>query len=159
MATPYAVSIDVASLLASQNVAQIWAASGGGPVLLSVKSINVQTVGSAIDLATIPVPSWLSRYKMGLVGTAATGGGVSIIGESMDGTLAASQFTLFDSPGGGGNALTVAANGPAATGVAVQANAANQTTILTAQTLYVRQTTNSANAGVISIYLLVMPLL
>lgn len=144
---------------ASGTVALVNATSFSLPIIVSVKNIAVQTSGSAVDIATIVLPAWLTRYKLGVVGTSGVGGGLAIVGESMAGTLAGAAFVLSDAAGGVGTAYTLSLSGPASTGVSSTAGVQNPTSVYTANTIYIRQTANSANAGVVSFYLLIMPLL
>lgn len=126
------------------------------PFMLAFKNVTVLTTGAGVtvDVATITLPSWCTRYRFTFSGTSIC------VAESASGTLAGASFTIRDAATGGGNVMNTAFSGPASTSVVVQVTATSTSAVpSTAQTIYLTQTTNSANAGVISVYLMVMPLL
>lgn len=123
------------------------------PFLVAVKNITVLTTGTPTDIATITLPVWCTRYRLSRDATS------FIVAETASGTLGGSTFTVYNAANGSGSAASSAFSGPsaaAATGVITSTLIAN---VQTAPTLYVRQTANSANAGTVSIYLLIVPLL
>lgn len=131
----------------------------GFPLVLSVKNITVLTSGAPADIASITVPAWLTRYMPG-TGTSSTTCWNRVIMETGAGTLGAGQFGLYSGAGGTGTLMTtssitslpsvVGGTSPAQfTAGAVFANS----------TIYIRQTANSANAGTISVYLVLVPFL
>jgi len=126
------------------------------PFMLAIKNVTVLTTGagSTVDVATVTLPSWCTRYRLTFSGTSIC------FAESASGTLAGASFIIRDAASGGGNVMNTTFSGPASTSVVVQVTATSTSAIpATAQTLYLTQTANSANTGVISVYLMVMPLL
>ena len=130
----------------------------GVPIIVSVKDVAVLTAGAPADIATITLPASLTRW--GLLGL--SGNVNRVIAESAVGTLASASFTCYTAAGGGGT-LLLAANflGPSAAGVGVAFAGATVASVpfATSSTIVIRQTVNSANAGVVSFYLTVVPLL
>ena len=123
------------------------------PFIVAFKNVTALTTGAPTDIATVTLPSWCTRYSIASTGS-------RLLAESTSGTLASASFTVRDAAAGAGNALTTAALGPASTNVTVLVSGTVATVApLTASTLYLRQTANSGNAGVVSMYLLVTPLL
>lgn len=131
----------------------------GFPIILSARNITVLTSGAPADIASITVPDWLTRYMPG-VGTSSTTSWSRIIAETASGTLASGQFGLYSGSNGSGTLMTTNATNtlPSSAGStspifftagAVSAN----------NTIYIRQTANSANAGTISVYLVLLPFL
>lgn len=129
-----------------------------GPIVLSVKNVTVLTTGTPADIATITVPSWITRWKTLGSTSAVTGpGGGTMVAETAAGTLAAASFTCFSAAGGSGNIILAATTGPTAAGGTTNF-AVGTATSQTSTTLYIRQTANSANAGTLSFYMVILPL-
>jgi hypothetical protein len=123
------------------------------PFILAFKNVTVLTAGSPADIATVTLPAWCTRFRFASVGHI-------VVAETAAGTLAGALFQIQDTAGGAGLTVSSAWSGNASTGVVVLP-AVSSTSIVpsTVPTLYLRQTANSANAGTISVYLTVVPLL
>jgi len=132
--------------------------SGGAPTstapfMLAIKNATVLTTGTPADVATVTLPSWCTRYIVGAAGS-------RLVAESASGTLAGATFTIRSVAAGAGTSLISNALGPASTSVSVAVTGGGGTGLpFTENTLYLHQSTNSANAGVVSMYLLITPLL
>lgn len=126
------------------------------PITLYVKSVTVLTSGTPSDIATIPVPVGITRYHT--TGSSAAGSTSFLIAETATATLAGANFTAWDAAGGTGNQLISTTAGPTASGVIVAALAL-PLIAGTGSTVYIRQTANSANAGTISFYITIFPIL
>jgi hypothetical protein len=124
------------------------------PFVIAFKNVTVLTTGAPADVASVALPAWCTRYRL------AQSGIHLVIAESAAGTLAGASFGVRDAAGGGGNGISNAFAGPASTSVVV-APVNSSTSVLpsTAGTIYLNQTANSANAGTISVYLMIVPLL
>lgn len=125
-------------------------------IIVAFKNVTVLTTGAPADVATVTLPSWLTRYVVMPSTTA-----VRCIAESASGTLAAAGFTTHQAAGGSGTSLTATnITGPASTAAATNASGTGVSVpFATSNTIYLRQTTNSANAGTVSVYLTLVPLL
>lgn len=130
---------------------------GGMPVLVKSGVLNVLTAGAPADIGTISIPAWVTRWAMG---TAAPGSPSRVLAITAAGTLAAGAITLRDTPAGGGSAFSASVILPASstncTPIGQSGAATYQTNVFT---VHVNQTTNSANAGTIQIWLWLWPLL
>ena len=124
------------------------------PILLVVKTVAVKTTGSPTDLATISVP--FARYRA-VVFQSSTNSLSGVYAESAAGTLAGSNFTFWSAPNGTGDQMSVQFSGPTGAGAFVATVANSSILVSTSNTIYIRQNTNSANAGVLSFYIFVMP--
>jgi hypothetical protein len=132
-----------------------WTAmANGNPISFYVSGVTVLTSGSPADIATITIPSWITRYA-----SPAIGGGFIVYASAAAGTLAGASFTARDTGGGGGNAVTSAAAGPTAVNLINQANGASNTATFTGNTIYIRQTINSGFSGTCSFYVKIQPIL
>jgi hypothetical protein len=124
------------------------------PYVVVSKNITVLTTGTPADVATITLPSWITRWKA----NSGTGGGGSVMLCETAGTTGAA-FQVFDTAAGGGNAMVNSATSP--TTVLGTSNFGAATNIAsTSSTLYIRQT--SAGIGVsytVSFYVVILPLL
>lgn len=149
-----AAALDVGVGVQAYDAKLVTSSSVNPPFILSFKSITVLTTGGVgTDIASVNIPAWCTRYTISTAGS-------RLIAESVAGTLAASSFAVRDAAAGAGQALTTTATGPASATVSVLVT--GQTTALhsaTSSTIYLRQLADSANAGTISMYLLVVPLL
>lgn len=112
-------------------------------------SIAIGTSGSPADLGSLAVPN-LPRWKPGRMW---------VVAKTAAGTLAASVLVLRTAAAGGGTALTAALTTTALTAADKfqDFTAAALTDIQTAASVFVRQTTNSANAGVADVYVELLP--
>ena len=129
------------------------------PITLYVKNVTVLTTGAPADIATIPIPSGMTRFKF--CGTSAAASTSNAVAETAAGTLAGASFTVYDAASGGGNQISTAFNGPSSAtgaGQAVPILSNLGTTAPSSSTLYIRQTANSANAGTVSFYITIYPL-
>ena len=70
------------------------------PIILSAKNVTVLTSGAPADIASITVPSWVTRWM--LVGSS-VGATSRLIAESAAGSLSAATFVVLDAAGGSGN--------------------------------------------------------
>lgn len=123
------------------------------PFIVAFKNVTVLTSGTPADVASVALPAWCTRYFVILTGS-------RCLAESAAGTLAAAAFTLRDAAAGGGNAASSSFAGPASTSVMVNVTGtAASSPPHTAATLYLNQTANSANAGTISVYAVIVPCL
>lgn len=123
------------------------------PFVLAFKNVTVLTTGTPEDVASVALPAWCTRYYVILTGS-------RCIAESAAGTLAGATFSLRDAASGGGNSASSNFVGPASTSVMVSVTGTPATTAPhTSATLYLNQTANSANAGTISVYAVIVPCL
>lgn len=136
----------------------------GFPMVLSAKNITVLTSGAPADIASISLPSWFTRGSLFFSSGGATSSS-RIIAETAAGTLAATAVGLFAGPSGA-SALATATTLPSIQGgssgiftTATGGNIFGPSTAYGNNTIYIRQTANSANAGTISVYLVLMPFL
>jgi len=130
------------------------------PIILSAKNVTVLTSGAPADIASITLPSWLTRWSipLGSVGNFTS----RVIAETAAGTLGSASFTCYTAASGGGSAVTGAITGPTAAALGYPINGINPSSVaaaFTSNTIYIRQTANSANAGTVSFYLMLLPFL
>ena len=129
------------------------------PIILSMKNVTVLTSGVPADIASITLPSWLTRWSipLGSIGNFTS----RIIAETASGTLAGASFTCYTAASGGGSAVTANIFGPSAAALGGVINGITPSTAaaFTSNTIYIRQTANSANAGTVSFYLMLLPFL
>lgn len=129
-------------------------ASLGMPFVVSVKNLTVRTGDAPMDLATINLPASIGRWGLAVALSSAMSRAVA---ETAAGTLAAGTIQIYDQAGGAGTAmLSVSQTLPAAAGTGVGLNSTSSL-FSTATSLTIRQIGNSANAGTISVYLMVIP--
>jgi hypothetical protein len=151
------VSSDINSFLVSANKEAAKEALALGtvqPFIIWFKNVTVLTSGAPADVASATLPSWCTRYRL------AQSGVHLCIAESAAGTLAGASFVVRDTAGGGGNPICNNFAGPASTSVVVApVNPGASVLPSTAGTIYLNQSVNSANAGTISVYLMIVPLL
>lgn len=136
----------------------------GFPIVLSAKNISVLTSGAPADIASISLPSWFTRGALFFATSSATSTS-KVIAETAAGTLAGASIQLFGSAGAV-NPLNTPQTLPTSAGVSVGlwttatgGNIFGPSTVYGNDTIYIRQTANSANAGTISVYLVLMPFL
>ncbi len=130
------------------------------PVCVAVRNIPVLTAGAPSDIATIVLPTWLTRWAI----MAGTGSANSrIIAETAVGTLASATFGVYDAANGTGNLMTSSAttSGPTAAGLASALLGSGISVVpsSTSGTIYIRQAANSANAGTVSFYFTLLPII
>jgi hypothetical protein len=130
---------------------------GGFPLILSVRNISVLTSGSPSDIASISVPSWISRYMLMLGNSSATAQ-CRIIQET-GGALNSGTFGVYSGPNASGSLMNTASTANLPSGVGTTAPIVFTATLQTASTIYIHQTVNSANAGTVSVYLVLLPFL
>jgi len=137
-------------------------ASYGGvyPITLYAKSVTVLTAGSPADIATITIPSGITRWAIYAsdFGGAPLAAGCVVVAETAAGTLNAAIFTAHSAAGGGGTLLLDEAIDLGTAGSSAVFLPSNAITVSSAGTLYIRQTANSANAGTVSFYITIYPL-
>jgi hypothetical protein len=118
------------------------------------KNVPVLTTGAPADIASITLPAWLTGYIISPISS------LRIIAESASGTLAAASFFIRTGPNSTGFSLASSGTGPTGTTTAVHVNGTiTSVPRASGNTLYLHQGANSANAGVVSVYLILMPLL
>lgn len=153
---PVPVSSDIDAFLRTANdgaAKESLALAEVQPFVLAFKNVTVLTSGSPEDVSSVALPAWCTRYFVILTGS-------RCLAESAAGTLAAATFILRDAASGGGNAASGSFAGPASTSVMVNiTGTAASTPPHTSATLYLHQTVNSANAGTISVYAVIVPCL
>lgn len=155
-------SIAATQLTGGLNSAQMAAVANNAnaivPVTYYVKNLAVLTSGTPADIGTISIPASITRWR--LMGTATTTTPITLVQETLGGgTNAAATFMLYPTSGGGtainsGTPAGQATASPTWLGIAATA----VTTLQTSNTIYVRQTANSANAGTVSFYVRIEPL-
>ncbi len=118
---------------------------------VSVKGLTIQTAGTPVDIGTITVPSYITRYT-----TPGFSGTYMIYAETAAGTLAGASVTLRDAAGGGGQAISASTACPTGAGALNVSTGGNL--VSTSATISVRQTSNSVNAGTCSFYIAIFPL-
>lgn len=123
------------------------------PLVVAIKNVSVVTSGAPLDVATISLPAWLTKYTLAPSGS-------RCVPVTFSATMAGASFLVSDAANNADASKNINTSflGPAtATG---QVNVIGSSSVpITGGTLYVRQTANSANAGTISIYLLILPCL
>lgn len=150
---------NTASALSASDMRTALGLESVSPIILSVKNVTVLTSGAPADIASITLPSWLTRWSipLGSIGNFTS----RIIAETASGTLAGASFTCYTAASGGGSAVTANIFGPSAAALGGVINGITPATAaaFTSNTIYIRQTANSANAGTVSFYLMLLPFL
>jgi hypothetical protein len=128
------------------------------PFVVSVKNVSAVTSGAPTDVATISLPSWLTRFK----GTPGSNAGGEIVCESVT-NLTGATFAVFDTAAGGGTQIMNTAGAPTAAfptsnSINVWASTSNGSANPTSN-LYIRQMANSTGAGTLSFYIIILPIL
>ena len=145
-----ATLIEAADAAAQRNALSLGSLS---PFIIPVKNITALTTGAGVDIATIPIPSWCTRYTVAISGS-------RCVRESGSGSMATANFSVWDLEAGDGDLAAGAFAGPGSdTATVLIPGTAGGSKFFTASTLYLFQSTNSGNAGVISVYLMITPLL
>src|SRR5208283_494678 len=104
------------------------------------------------NLATIVLPTGITRYFIPAASS------IQCYAETAAGTLAAGTIQLRTVTGGGGAQIGSTITPPTAANL-MTTTAGSDTAPLTATTIYLYQTGNSANAGTVSIYIKLVPIL
>lgn len=148
----------VDTFLASADQAEMRANLGIStvPIILSAKNVTVLTSGAPADIASISVPSWVTRWILRGTGFGAMS---CFYSEAGSGDFTAASFTCYDGVGGTGNAVTSSSVGIATAQRLNSWSASASIPFSTSNTIYIRQTANSANAATASFYLVVFPFL
>lgn len=163
-------AVDPLSLIASQEQAEAGTANdvlmtplrtkeaivsrGLTPIVIAFKNITVLTTGAPADVASITLPSWLTRWRL------APSGMAFCEANTASGTLAGATFQIHAVANGAASAVSSNFLGPANTSSIVLVTASGTTTLPSnTTTIYLRQTTNSANAGTVSVFLTLLPCL
>lgn len=126
------------------------AATPYGTQAVRISNVTLSTSASPVDLTSVVIG--LSRYIV----TA-----VYVESNSAAGTLAAATIDIRTAAAGGGASVVNAATaltGLTAADKAQSVAVAALGNVLTASSLYLRQTVDSANAGVVSVVIVVVPL-
>ena len=127
------------------------------PITIKIGTFSVLTSGSPADLGSVSVPSWITRFIP--VDFAQSrpycGWGVA---ETASGTLAAANLLIYDGSGGTGNTLGSSLGPTAANQTVPLSGGSLISTFSTSNTIYLRQTTDSLNAGTVSVYITIQPL-
>lgn len=149
-------SADITTFLGSANDTAAKEALGLAevqPFFVAFKNVTVLTSGAPDDVASVALPAWCTRFRLSTVGHVC-------VAESASGTLAGASFLVQDTAGGAGATISGTWLGNASTSVVVlPINSSTSVIPSTVSTIHLRQTANSANAGTISVYLMVVPLL
>ncbi len=127
------------------------------PIMLSSKSVTVGIAGSPADVATISIPSAFSRWRV--IGSTGINSPSGLVAETAAGTLASAAFEAWSAAGGTGTQVLSSATGPTAAGALSAWPAVAANNIFTGSSIFVRQTSNSLNAGTVSFYVFVVPLI
>ena len=123
------------------------------PFVIAFKNVTVLTAATPADIASVTLPAWCTRFRLATAGH-------MCVAESAAGTLAGAALTVQDTAAGAGAAISGAFAGNSGTNAIVLfVNSSTSVTPSTTGTIYLRQTANSANAGTISVYLTIVPLL
>lgn len=144
-----------AELVASRGVIK-GGATAIMPIQVYVKNVTVLTAGAPADIATISIPPGITRYILPGSVTAQDAG--LIVAETAAGTLANGFFQIRDAAGGAGNQMTDSRTGPTGASTKGSWSPQSSSVVYTAQTLSVRQTVASLNAGTCSFYVTIFPL-
>lgn len=126
------------------------------PIILSVKNVTVLTSGAPADIASISVPAWVTRWTLRGTGIGASSGFYS---EAGSGDFSAASFICYDGAGATGNAVSNSSVGGGTAQRITSLSGASGIPFSTSNTIYIRQTANSANAATVSFYLVVFPFL
>lgn len=126
-----------------------------GPIIVAFRNVTVLTTGAPTDIASIALPAWLTKFFTILTGS-------RCVANAASGTLAGAQFVVNDAPNSSSatDNLTSAWSGNASTSAMVSiTGTATSRGPSSSGTIYLRQTANSANAGTVSVYLILVPCL
>lgn len=118
------------------------------PIIVAVKSVTVLTSATPADIATITLPAGITRYIF------SSG---ECYAETAAGTLAAGAMQMRTAAAGGGSQIGGNITPPASSGVATGI-VGSQTAVFSNTTLVFRQTGSSANAGTVSLYIVLYPI-
>lgn len=141
-----------AALLFASIVRAAYLPSQEKIVTFTIPAVAVLTTGSAADLASIVLPTRLTRYAVQ---------NVYVTSVTAAGTLAAATIDLRTAAAGGGSSILTAATaltGLTTLNLAQSVSAAAIGVTYTAGTIYLRQTVDSLSAGTIMIVVVVVDL-
>lgn len=130
------------------------------PRTLVAKNIPILTTGAPADIAALIIPAGITRWALPCFNSEGFSPAY-IIAESGAADLSAATFDVRSAPSGAGALLVNSWSGPNPPPiVSTGFPGGDETTpvISTASTVTIRQTTNSAHAGVCSFYLTIFPL-
>ncbi len=137
------------------------------PILvLRAKNVAVLTAGAPADLVTIAVPDWVTRWTP--VRSTTTAGTASLafimVIQESGGLITAGQYGAFDAAGGAGLQLSSLTTNGFPGAINYIGGAAGQVSSGASQgsasrTIVLRQTANAANAGSVSFYVSIVPLI
>jgi hypothetical protein len=140
----------------SQLLTYVQTAPSQPLMLLYTKSVANITSGAPADIATLSVPSGVTRYRV--TGTTAAQSFHAMITETQTGTPAAGTMAVFDQASGQGNQVMATTAPPAGGGTMANWASSSASAVLSSSTLSVRQMVNSANSATISFYVMIEPL-
>jgi hypothetical protein len=122
------------------------------PIWVAVKSVTILTAATPANLATIVLPAGITRYYIPAASA------IQCYAETAAGTLAGGTIQLRTATSGGGSQIGSTITPPAAVST-MTTTAGSDTAVLTGGTVYLYQTGNSANAGTVSVYIKLVPIL
>jgi Pectate lyase superfamily protein len=122
------------------------------PIYVALKSVTLLTTGTPANLATIVLPTGITRYFIPAASS------IQCYAETAAGTLAAGTIQLRTATSGGGSQIGSTITPPASAS-AMTTTAGSDTVPLSATTIYLYQTGSSGNAGTVSIYIKLVPIL
>jgi hypothetical protein len=135
------------------------------PKALKLTAATVLTSGAPADIGSITVPNWITRFTLD-----GGGGGpiqspcVFVVSTTGSGDLSSATFVIRDGPNGTGQELSNSLPAPSSTSAGTYSssyytmNPYGSVVISTSSTIYVNQTTNSANPGAVSVFVILLPL-
>ena len=119
---------------------------------MAVKGVTLLTATTPANLFTIVLPAGITRYFIPAASS------IQCYAETAAGTLAAGTIQLRTATSGGGSQIGSTITPPASAG-AMTTTAGSDTAVQTATTIYGYQTGNSGNAGTVSVYIKLVPIL
>ena len=122
------------------------------PIYVAIKSVTLFTATTPVNLGTIVLPTGITRYFIPAASS------IQCYAETAAGTLAAGTIQLRTATSGGGSQIGSTITPPASAST-MTTTAGSDTTVFTGGTIYLYQTGNSANAGTVSIYIKLVPIL
>ena len=122
------------------------------PIYVAVKGVTLLTATTPANLFTIVLPAGITRYFIPAASS------IQCYAETAAGTLAAGTIQLRTATSGGGSQIGSTITPPASAG-AMTTTAGSDTAVQTATTIYGYQTGNSGNAGTVSVYIKLVPIL
>lgn len=126
------------------------------PIILYAKNVPVRVAGTPADIASIPIPSGISRYRP-FGNSATTAPFFWAYVEAATGSVACSVVINNGANGGGSQLDGLQITLPSAQGV-MAGDVGVGNLVSTSGTLYIRQSTNAPGTGMCSFYLNIWPL-